>query len=138
MTDELGGDSITRFGSAGPKSYCYATKSGDKECKNKGIQSPDKINQNLNCDSMINHFKLELSKPQEARRTTKIEINNYFVRDSTTKSVKLEDVELINYYITLTASLSPDKTKESAVCYFFSSRAYALVSRGSRLCCSRA
>ena len=92
MSDELEGDSITLFGSAGPKSYCYATKSGDKECKNKGTKSSDKINQNLNCDSMINHIKLELSEPQEARRTMKIEINNHFVLDSTTKSVKLEDV----------------------------------------------
>ena len=60
MTDELEGDSITLFGSAGPISYYYATKSGDKECKNKGTKSSDKINQNLNCDSMINHIKLEL------------------------------------------------------------------------------
>ena len=39
MTDELEGDSITEFSSAGPKSYCYRTKGKKTECKNKGTKS---------------------------------------------------------------------------------------------------
>ena len=36
LTDELGGENITVFGSAGPKSYSYKTNGGKTECKNKG------------------------------------------------------------------------------------------------------
>ena len=39
MTDELEGDGITVFGSAGPKSYCYRTAKGKTECKNKETKS---------------------------------------------------------------------------------------------------
>ena len=57
MTDELGGDPIMEFGSAGPKSYCYQTMSGKSECKNKGTKSAFEINQVLNCDSMMQHIQ---------------------------------------------------------------------------------
>lgn len=43
MTDELGEDPIMEFGSAGPKSYCYQTVSGQSECKNKGTKSSNEI-----------------------------------------------------------------------------------------------
>ena len=45
MTDELEGDSIVVFSSAGPKSYCYKTINGKTECKNKGTKSSCEINQ---------------------------------------------------------------------------------------------
>lgn len=38
ITDELGGDTIMEFGSAGPKSYYYQTASGKAECKKKGTK----------------------------------------------------------------------------------------------------
>ena len=63
MTDELGGDTIIEFGSAGPKSYCYQTASGKAECKNKGTKSSYEINQVLNCDSMMQHIQQELANP---------------------------------------------------------------------------
>ena len=56
MTDELEGDPIVEFGSAGPKSYCYRTQGDKKECKNKGTKSSYKINQVLNCGSMMQHI----------------------------------------------------------------------------------
>ena len=89
MTDELGGDTIKEFGSAGPKSYCYKTVGDKTECKNKGTKSSFEINQVLNCQSMMQHIKHELSDPQEERRVMDIEIKNHFVRDNTQKTVSL-------------------------------------------------
>ena len=56
MTDELEGDPIVEFGSAGPKTYCYRTQGDKKELKNKGTKSSYKINQVLNCGSMMQHI----------------------------------------------------------------------------------
>ena len=92
MTDELEGDTIVEFGSAGPKFYCYLTASGKSECKNKGIKSCYEINQVLNCNSMMNPFQQELTNPLESRRVMNIEINNHFVRDNTYKTVGLKDL----------------------------------------------
>lgn len=79
MTDELEGDVISEFGSAGPKSYCYTTKEGKSECKNKGTKSSFEINQVLNTTSMMNHIKRELTDPQEQRRLMEISIKSHFV-----------------------------------------------------------
>lgn len=87
MTDELEGDVITEFGSAGPKSYCYHTKGGKSECKNKGTKSSFEINKVLNSESMMRDIKQELSDPQEQRRLMEISIKNHFVRDNTDKTV---------------------------------------------------
>ena len=92
MTDELGGDSTTKFGSAGPKSYCYRTAKGKTECKNKGTKSSYGINQVLNCASMMNDIQQELSQALERRRLMAIEIKNHFVTDSTNKTVSLTDL----------------------------------------------
>lgn len=89
MTDEIGGDIITEFGSAGPKSYCYTTRGGKSECKNKGTKSSFEINQVLNCESMMNHIKHELVDPQEERRLMEINIKNHFIRNNTEKTVSL-------------------------------------------------
>ena len=83
MTDELGGDPIMEFGSAGPRSYCYQTVSGKSECKNKGTKSSYEINQVLSCESMIHHIKHDLVTPLQWRRLMDIKIKNHFVRDST-------------------------------------------------------
>ena len=92
MTDELNGDVIQVFGSAGPKSYSYRTIWGKTECKNKGIKDTDAIKQILNCETMLTHVKAELLNPQETRRELEVEIKNHFVRDSTKKSIHLEDM----------------------------------------------
>ena len=92
MTDELEGDVITEFGSAGPKSYCYTTQGGKSECKNKGTKSSYEINQVLNSASMMRHIKRELTDPQEERRLMEISIKNHFVRDNTDKTVSLTDL----------------------------------------------
>ena len=92
MTDELEGDAITVFGSAGPKSYCYTTAKGKTECKNKGNKSSYEINQILNCNSMMQHIQKELSVHLEQRRLMEIEIKNHFVIDNTRKTVSLTDL----------------------------------------------
>ena len=92
MTDELEGDSITMFASAGPKSYCYKTRSGKTDCKNKGTKSSFEINQVLNCETMMKHIEEELTCPLESRRLLQITIKNYFVRDNTNKTVHLNDL----------------------------------------------
>ena len=92
MTDELDGDAITLFGSAGPKSYCHKTKGGKYERKNKGTKSSYETNQVLNCNSMMQHIQQELSEPLERRRVMEIEIKNHFVRDNTNKTVSLTDL----------------------------------------------
>ena len=92
MTDELEGDIINEFGSAGPKSYCYKTRGGKSECKNKGTKSSFEINQVLNCQSMMRHIKRELTDPQEQRRLMEISIKNHFIRDNTIKTVSLTNL----------------------------------------------
>ena len=91
MTDELGGDPIMEFGSAGPKLYCYQTMSGKSECKNKGTKSSFEINQVLNFDSMMQHIQQELANPLQCRRLMNIDIQDDFVRDSTHKTVSLKE-----------------------------------------------
>ena len=92
MTDELEGDAITVFGSAGPESYCYRTAKGKTECKNKGTKSSYEINQILNCNSMMQHIQKELSVPLEQRRLMEIEVKNHFVTDNNRKTVSLTDL----------------------------------------------
>ena len=92
MTDELEGDTIIEFGSAGSKSYCYLTASGKSEFQNKGTKSCYEINQVLNCNSMMNHIQQELTNPLESRRVMNIEIKNHFGRDNTYKTVGLKDL----------------------------------------------
>ena len=92
MTDELEGDPIVEFGSAGPKSYCYKTQGDKKECKNKGTKSYFEIDQVLNSNSMIQHIQQELANPLQYRRVMDIEIKNHFVRDNTHKTVGLKDL----------------------------------------------
>ena len=41
---------------------------------------------------MLQQIKAELRDPQPARRTMKVEIKNHFVRNSTKKSIHLEDM----------------------------------------------
>ena len=85
MTDELEGDAITVFGSAGPKSYCYRTRGGKTECKNKGTKSSYEINQVLNCTSMMQHTQKELSVPLEQRRLMEINIKNVWSQITPTR-----------------------------------------------------
>jgi len=92
MTAELDGDTITDFGSAGPKSYCYKTQGNKTECKNKGTKSCFETNQVLNYNSMMKHIQQELTNPQERKRVMNIEIKNHFVRDNTYKTVGLQDL----------------------------------------------
>ena len=79
MTDELEGDTIVEFGSAGPETYSNKTEGGKSECKNKGTKSSYASNQVLNCDSMLHHIKQELNDPLRMRRAMAIEIKDHFV-----------------------------------------------------------
>ena len=92
MTDELEGDPIVEFGSAGPKSYCYRTQGDKKECKNKGTKSSYEINQVLNSSSMMYHIQRELTNPLQCRRVMDIDIKNHFVRENTHKRVRVQDL----------------------------------------------
>ena len=94
MTDEVEG---VEFGSAGPKSYCYRTQGDKKECKNKGTQSSYKINQVLNCGSMMQHIQREMTNPLDSRRLMDIKIKNHFVRENTHKTVRLQ--HLVKFFV---------------------------------------
>ena len=61
-----------------------------KECKNKGTKSSYKINQVLNCGSMILRIQQEMTNLLDSRRLMDIEIKNHFVRENTHKTVKLQ------------------------------------------------
>ena len=97
MTDELEGDPIVEFGSTGPKSYCYRTQGEKKECKNKGTKSSYKINQVLNCGSMMQHIQREMTNPLDSRRLMDIKIKNHFVRENTHKTVRLQ--HLVKFFV---------------------------------------
>ena len=92
FTDEIGGDYIDEFGSAGPKSYSYLTTSGKAECKSKGLKNAHAVREVLNCDSMLKHILLELKDPEERKRQLKTILKNHFVRNSKVKSIHLEDM----------------------------------------------
>ena len=92
FTDEIGGDFIDEFGSAGPKSYSYRTNEGKTECKSKGLKNTHAVREVLNCNSMLNHIQLELKNPEESKRQLKTTVFNHFVRNSKVKSIHLEDM----------------------------------------------
>ena len=92
FTDEIGGDFIDEFGSAGPKSYSYRTNANKTECKSKGLKNTHAVREVLNCESMLNHIQLELKDPEESKRQLKTTVFNHFVRNSKVKSIHLEDM----------------------------------------------
>ena len=71
FTDEISGDFIDEFGSAGPKSYSYRTNANKTECKSKGLKNTHAVREVLNCESMLNHIQLELKDPEESKRQLK-------------------------------------------------------------------
>ena len=92
FTDEISGDFIDEFGSAGPKSYSYRTNANKTECKSKGLKNTHAVREVLNCESMLNHIQLELKDPEESKRQLKTTVFNHFVRNSKVKSIHLEDM----------------------------------------------
>ena len=92
FTDEIDGNHIDEFGSAGPKSYSYRTNEGKTECKSKGLKNTHAVREVLNCNSMLNHIQLELKNAKECKRQLKTTILNHFVRNSKIKSIYLEDM----------------------------------------------
>ena len=54
FTDEIGGNVIDEFGSAGPKSYSYRTNEGKTECKSKGLKNTHAVREVLNYNSTLN------------------------------------------------------------------------------------
>ena len=92
FTDEIGGDFIDEFGSAGPKSYSYRTNANKTDCKSKGLKNTHAVREVLNCESMLNHIQLELKDPEESKRQLKTTVFNHFVRNSKVKSIHLEDM----------------------------------------------
>lgn len=89
MKDELEGDVITEFVSAGAKNYAYKTQQGKVECKVRGFTLNARGSAILNFETMKANILSELHHPQDQRRTTDVVTPYYFQRDSEKKKSKL-------------------------------------------------
>jgi hypothetical protein len=73
LTDELDGDYITQFVSAGPKNYSYRTNSGKEVTKVKGITFSAKNSRSVHFQSMrelINEYaETKMARTIETNRT---------------------------------------------------------------------
>ena len=65
MTDELEGEHIVEFTSAGPKNYGYITNTGKKCCKVRGFTLNVRGSQQLNYDVMRDNLLDEIQDPQD-------------------------------------------------------------------------
>jgi len=91
MTDELDGDIIEEFVSGGAKNYSYRTRQGKFECKVRGFSKNSRTQQVLNFNAMKNLILTELGNPLPRPRIIPVGVPNHFVRNSTKKSVGLQD-----------------------------------------------
>ena len=89
MKDELEGDVITEFVSAGAKNYAYKTQQGKVECKVRGFTLNARGSAILNFETMKANILSELHHPQDQRRTTDVVTPYYFQRDSEKKRIKV-------------------------------------------------
>ena len=89
MKDELEGDVITEFVSAGAKNYAYETQQGKVECKVRGFTLNARGSAILNFETMKANILSELHHPQDQRRTTDVVTPYYFQRDSERKRIKV-------------------------------------------------
>ena len=89
MKDELDGDVITEFVSAGAKNYSYKTREGKVECKVRGFTLNVRGAAVLNFQTMKANILQELNNPQHSRRTLDVLTPHYFQRDSEKKRIKV-------------------------------------------------
>ena len=89
MTDELDGDAIVEFVSGGPKNYGYKTSSGKVCCKVRGFTLNVRGDRQLNFDIMKQNVLDELHRPLEQKRLTDVDNPHFFVRDPTTKRIRV-------------------------------------------------
>jgi len=89
MTDELEGDHIVEFTSAGPKNYGYITNTGKKCCKVRGFTLNVRGSQQLNYDVMRDNLLDEIQDPQDERRDVRVTDPNHFNRDPNTKTIRV-------------------------------------------------
>ena len=89
MKDELDGDLIREFVSAGAKNYAYETHAGKADCKIRGFTLNDRGAAVLNFQTMKNNILDELNNPLDHRRTANVVTPYYFQRDSEKKRIKV-------------------------------------------------
>ena len=89
MKDELEGDVIKEFISAGAKNYGYVTQQGKVECKVRGFTLSVRGANVLNFQTMKDNILDELNNPLDHRRTTDVVTPYYFQRDSEKKQIKV-------------------------------------------------
>jgi len=95
MTDELEGEHIVEFTSAGPKNYGYITNTGKKCCKVRGFTLNVRGSQQLNYDVMRDNLLDEIQDPQDIRRDVRVS-GLLFKRDPNTKEIRVG--ELVKRY----------------------------------------
>ena len=89
MKDELDGDVITEFVSAGAKNYTYITRERNHECKVRGFTLNVRGSTILNFQTMKDNILAELENPLDQRRTTIVLTPYYFKRDLEQKKIKV-------------------------------------------------
>ena len=90
FTDELEGDHIVEFASAGPKNYGYVTVSGKVECKVRGFSLNYRGSEQLNFEILKQNVLDEVNAPQEDPRSVPIWNLHKIVRDHQTKQLYTE------------------------------------------------
>ena len=85
--DEVAGDSIIEFASAGPKNYGYKTAQGKVECKVRGFSLNARGQEQLNFDILKRNVLDELQHPQAQTRSIPIFNPHKIVRDTQTKQI---------------------------------------------------
>lgn len=87
--DELNGDIITEFVSAGAKNYAYTTRERKTECKVRGFTLNVRGSAVLNFKTMKDNILSELQIPQDSRRNINIMTPYYFQRDVEKKQIRV-------------------------------------------------
>ena len=87
--DELNGDIITEFVSAGAKNYAYRTRRGKAHCKVRGFTLNVRGSAVLNFNTMKDNILSELKIPQDSRRNINIMTPYYFQRDVEKKQIRI-------------------------------------------------
>ena len=86
MTDELEGDHIVEFTSAGPKNYGYITNAEKKCCKVRGFTLNVRGSQYLNYEVMRQNLLKEITDPKDERRAVGVP-NLTFLHDPQKKDI---------------------------------------------------
>lgn len=89
MKDELDGDVINEFCSAGAKNYAYQTRGGNRVCKVRGFTLNVRGAAVINFETMKTNILDELQNPLQQRRTTNVVTPFFFQRDLEQKKIQL-------------------------------------------------